>query len=88
MNDYSNDGNESIETFPWMKTEYKDSDSITCFSAPQLEENSQISSPNRKNIKNRGISNTFLSNEIPDDAKKCMFFYLPGTLFGKKLNPL
>lgn len=87
MSEYSEDGNESIESFPWMETEYKDSESVTLFYPPQLDGNSQLLSMSRRSIQNRGISSTFLSNDVPDDAKKCMFYYLPGTLFGKKLNP-
>ncbi|KAK8858212.1 hypothetical protein M9Y10_013313 [Tritrichomonas musculus] len=90
MSDYSNseDVNESIETFPWMETEHRDEEGMTCFYPPQLEGNSQVSTPGRSSIKSRGMTSTFLSSEIPDDAKKCMFYYLPGVLFGKKLNPL
>lgn len=88
MSDYSDEGNESIETFPWMETEHKDSETVTIFNQPRLDENSPFGSPSsRKGMKSRGISSTFMSNEVPEDAKKCMFYYLPGVLFGKKLNP-
>ena len=73
---YSEEPPDQIETFPWMKSGIKNAEALTAFDPPEDSE-PQIYR------KRRGSSRS----GILGPSKKCLFYYLPGVIFGKQLHP-
>lgn len=77
---------EPFETFPWMETECRNVETSTFYDKPHENPRFNELLDSDAFYRSRG-ANMIPVSQVPDNCKKCFFYYLPGKLFGKKINP-